>query len=150
MRKVRELKKRRREQGLINICKYVKRGHKGWRQAFPETPSVRTRGSRHKQTGGSLRTSGNTFFTVRVTEHCHSLQSGTEWNLRLRRYSKAIWRWSWATGSRCVCLSSGVGPVDLQRSLSTSAILWFCSSSEEKMHRDRKHWSFLKFSLQTW
>lgn len=40
-------------------------------------------------------------------------------------YSKAIWTQSWAGSSRWPCLSKGVGPSDLQRSLPASTILWF-------------------------
>lgn len=47
------------------------------------------------------------------------------WNLPPLRYSKAVWTWSWATGSRCLSLSGGVGPDELQRSLPTSTSPWF-------------------------
>jgi len=39
------------------------------------------------------------------------------------RYSKAFWIWSWATSSRWLYLSRGVGPDGLQGSIATSAIL---------------------------
>ena len=45
-------------------------------------------------------------------------------------YPKAIWTWSWATMSKWLCLSRGVGSDDLQRSLPTSTILWCCESKK--------------------
>lgn len=45
-------------------------------------------------------------------------------------YPKGIWPCFWATSSRWPCLSRGVWPDDLQRSLSTSNILWFYESSK--------------------
>lgn len=40
------------------------------------------------------------------------------------RYSKFVWAWSW---SRWLCLSSGIGSNNLDRSLPASAVVWFCS-----------------------
>ena len=65
------------------------------------------------------------FFTVRVTKHCTGCPGGW-WSPHPWRYSKAAWTWTWATGSSCPCLRNWVRPGDLQRSLPTSAILWFC------------------------
>jgi len=51
------------------------------------------------------------------------------WSLHPWRYSKAVWTRSGTTGSRWPCLSQGVGPDDLQRSLPTnwSAVIQWCS-----------------------
>lgn len=43
-----------------------------------------------------------------------------------QRSSKARWTWCWATCSGCLCLSSGVGLDDPQRSLPALNILRFC------------------------
>ena len=50
------------------------------------------------------------------------------WCLHPWRYPEAFWTQSWATGSRWLCWSRGVGPDYHHRSLPTSAILWFCDS----------------------
>ncbi|KAK4827403.1 hypothetical protein QYF61_017808 [Mycteria americana] len=73
-------------------------------------------------TGGSLEHQETLFFTVVVT----STGTGCPerlWSLPCWRYSKAVKTQSWATGSRCPCLSRGFGQSDLQISLPTSIIL---------------------------
>jgi len=62
------------------------------------------------------------FFIVRVTKHWHSLprEGGS---LEPWRYSKAVWTWCWATGSRWLCFRKGIRPDNLHRSLPTSNIL---------------------------
>lgn len=52
--------------------------------------------------------------------------TATLWNLPFLRSSKAIWIWSWATCSNWLCLSSGVGTDDTQKTLLKLAVLWFC------------------------
>jgi len=80
-------------------------------------------------TGGSVWTAVT--LTLRVTEHWHMLLTerlcpGMLWSLYPWRHSKAVWTWSWATGSRRPWLSEQVRPDDVWRSLPTSAVLWFC------------------------
>lgn len=49
------------------------------------------------------------------------------WSLHPCKYAKVVWTWSWRTWSKCFFLSMGFGLDDFQRSLKTSALLWFCS-----------------------
>ena len=51
----------------------------------------------------------------------------TLWCIYPWRYSEAVWTSSCAAGCKWPCLSSGVGPDDLQRSLLTSTNLYFCN-----------------------
>ena len=54
--------------------------------------------------GGSVSTSRNTFLQPLSTGTGYP---GRLWTLHPRRYSKAVWTWSWATCSSCPCLSRG-------------------------------------------
>ena len=47
------------------------------------------------------------------------------WSLSPWRYWKAVWTWSWATGSRQPCSIWEAGADDLQRAFPTSVILWY-------------------------
>ena len=61
--------------------------------------------------------------------HCFSkrvLTSSRTMNPQPWRYLEAVWTQSWAAGFRWPCLSRRVGPNDIHRSLSASAILCFC------------------------
>jgi len=74
---------------------------------------------------GSLWISGNTFSLwgwPNTGKGC----PGRWWSLHSWRYSRVVWMWSWATCSKWPYLSKDFGQDDLQRSLPTSAILWFC------------------------
>ena len=73
-------------------------------------------------TGGSPWTSGNTFSLWGWP----SIGTGCPerlWSLCPWRYSEVVCTWSWATGSRWLCLSRGIGPDDLWRPLPTSTVL---------------------------
>ena len=89
------LEKLRLREALINSwrqgAKTMEQGSFQWCPVTGQEP-VGT----HWNTGGSLWTSGNTFFTVRVTKRWHRLARGF-WHLHPSRYLKAIWTWSWAT-----------------------------------------------------
>lgn len=72
---------------------------------------------------GSLWTWGSTFFTARLAELWCRLNScgvSPPWG-----YSKDVWPWSWATGSRGL-LKQEAGPDHIQKSLPTSTVLRFC------------------------
>ena len=94
---------------------------------FSVVPSGRTESDGHKMKHGRV--------PLNIRKHFfhwgwRSIGTGcpeTLWSLHPWRYSKAVWTWSWVTGCRWSCLSSGVGPDDLQKSLPTSSILWFSS-----------------------
>ena len=79
----------------------------------------------NRNTGGSVWTSANTLpLRMWLSTACPGqLRSLHPW-----RYSNAIWTWSWATGSRWLCLSRQAGPDDLQRSLPISTTWWVCCS----------------------
>ena len=78
-------------------------------------------------TGGSVLASGNTFSLWGLLSTRTSFP-GMWRSLHPWRSSKAAWAQSWETYSRWSCLSGGVGPDDLQGSLTTSNILWFFDS----------------------
>lgn len=48
------------------------------------------------------------------------------------KYLKDVWTWLWASRSMWSRLSRGVGAHDIQRSLSTSVILWFCETGKSR------------------
>lgn len=51
------------------------------------------------------------------------------WSLLPQIYSSVIWKWSWTTCSRWLCLNQEAGPNDLQISLPISTILSFCENT---------------------
>lgn len=59
------------------------------------------------------------------------LSTGPEslWSHSPLRYLEALWTQSWAAYFKWPCLTRRVGPGDLQRSLPTQAMLWFCGHS---------------------
>jgi len=96
-------------------------------KCFPVVPSDRTRGNRlklkHRKFHVNMR---KNFFTLRVTERWNRLPREVLWNVCLRRHSKPAWMRSSAACCRRPCFGRGFGLDGLQRSLSTSPILWFC------------------------
>lgn len=62
---------------------------------------------------------------------------GKLWSVHPWRYSKASRTQSWATDSRWLCLSRGVGPHHIQNSLPTSTSLQFCE--ETGLERVKRH-----------
>jgi len=85
---------------------------------------------------------------VKVTEAQHRLLR----EIVESAYSKAIWRGSCTTCSKWPCLSREVGPDYLQRSLPTSAILWFGDSVNQKstiMVRDSQEIRVVMTSAKT-
>jgi len=109
---------------LINVYKYLNGECKeDGARLFSVVPSDRTSSNAHKQKHMSFSLNiRKRFFPVRVTKHWHRLPrevvASPSW-----RYSKAVWTWFWAACSGWPCLSRGVGPFHLWRSLPVSAIL---------------------------
>ena len=89
-----------------NVYKYLKGKYKEGRiLLFSVVPGGRRRGSEHKLKHRSFHLNIRKPFTVRVSDSPERL-----YRLHPCRYSKDNWMWSWATCSRCPCLSRGVGP----------------------------------------
>jgi len=79
-------------------------------------PSDRTGGNGHK-----LKYRRKQFFTVRVTKHSHMLPGKAVESPSLEVFNS--WLGSVLGSLLGSCLSRGVGPEDLQRSLPTSTLL---------------------------
>lgn len=83
-------------------------------------------GNGHKlKAGGSVSTEKH-FFTVRMTDTGYPGRLWSPW-----RCSEAIWDKVWAICSQWPCFSREVGQDNPQRSLPTSAIVWFCEDDEQ-------------------
>lgn len=65
-----------------------------------------------------------------VTKHWNRLPREAAESPTLGQNYKAVWTWSWTSGSSCPSLGKEVGPHDFQRFLLTSTILWLCDSSQ--------------------
>lgn len=112
---------------LFNMYKYLQGGHKEEGDSGFQWCLVTETMGTNWNTGGSLRTSvkKKKVFPVRVTEHWH-------------RFPKEIFEsWSLEIIESCLDivvgglfssaeLGQGLGPDDLQWSLPTSTLLWFC------------------------
>ena len=113
------LKKRRLMRGILSM--YINTWREGAKRMEPGSfqwcpvTGLQAMGT-NWNTGGSLQTSGNTF-SLWGGPSTGTGCPGRLWSLHPWRYSKSIWRQSWATGSMCCCLSRGITPDDLQRYL---------------------------------
>jgi len=76
----------------------------------------------HWNIGGPVWTSGNTFSLWGWPSTATGCPERW-WSLHPWRYAKAIWTCSWAAGSTWPCLSKGVWPDALQRTLPASTLL---------------------------
>ena len=78
-------------------------------------------------TGGSVWTSGNTFFTMKMTEPWHKLPRELVESLPLWSYMDMVLGNQLSQAS----IEQGFQPDDLQRSLPTSTIQWFRDFQQE-------------------
>lgn len=111
----------------ISVYKYLKRSCKENRdKLFLVVLSDRTRGNtdklKHRRAPLNL---GEGFIILSTRTQLPAIRL---WNLHCWRYSNVIWTGSWAICPRWPYLSRGVETNDLQRSLPTSTILWFCNT----------------------
>lgn len=93
-----------------------------------------------------------TIFTMMLKKHWYSL-----WRFYHEVSSKAIWKWSLVTDSRCPCLSTGTGRDGFQRSLPTSGVFplqrrgeSFCSDSSQRSQDRVLHWPSRSPELPVW
>jgi len=120
------LEKRRLRGNFSNVHKYLQGWYKDDRsRLFPVVSSDRTRGHGHKLKPRRIPLNVRKhFFTVRVTKHWHRFPRETVEFFSLEIFKSLV---NVVLGrTRCSCLGRGVWQDDIQRSIPTSTILWFC------------------------
>jgi len=88
------------------MYKYLKEGCKEDRvRVFAVVPSDKTKGNGHKLQHRRFPLNIRKHFFYYEGDRALAQVARRLWSLNSWRYSKVIWRWSWATSSRWPCLS---------------------------------------------
>lgn len=108
---------------LINACKYLEGDAK---KAEPGSfQCAQSRGNRHKMKDRRFCLSIRKVFALWGRSGTASGCPGRWWALPPCGYTRAVWTWSWASGSGWPCLAREVEGGDIQRPLPVSTILGF-------------------------